>query len=727
MLAVQLSAVQRATSDSTYASPALRAVVAAAAARNRRPPPALQSYRAHIESELAALVHRSDGTQGTIEIEQVASDARWRRTGAYTQHVIGYRAQLAALSPSLVGLAEQAWTVPVLYGNRLNLLFGIDTTRPTRRRDSTIIVMHPLADDRDSIYRYTGGDTVATLHVPGPHAEVIPLVRVHVEPRPHLRERTVIFRGDLFIDVTRDQLVRLRGTFAVVGGHASLGRRLRTAVLQTMFIVDLTDAEIDGAYWLPSEQRIEGVVATPLAGATRIVVRVTSHFSSYVLNDTTVAPLPGDTLVARPHALTLAPSDSLAGYSGWTLPLGAATTAVRAGEYDDLAPDAWRPTGPPRVDWRVDHFADFLHIDRVEGLYTGYGATLRFRDAAPGLVARANVGYAWTERTVRGGVGLDWTRADASLTAGVRAERILDNTNDFRAAFAEGPTIEALVSQDDYDYVDRRRATAFLQRAWGETHDVVARVEAGVGDDRGDVRRLLRPPVFPYFFIGDSTFRANRGVLAGGYGRVVTTVALHPEVDAGYATPGLGVRLRNEWAGGDLAWDRVEARVIERAPVGPFTLLGRGDAGLVTGTVIPAQQLFEIGFDEGLTSYNYKQFAGDRAALLQGEMQYALPVRALARPLPLPGGLVLPGPAPALAAGIQSGWTEIGTLAASRALTELNAPLSTGSHGWRSSIDLLLRAFGGAFGVGAARAVGYDAGAVHGRNWTAFVALGAAF
>jgi hypothetical protein len=219
----------------------------------------------------------------------------------------------------------------------------------------------------------------------------------------------------------------------------------------------------------------------------------------------------------------------------------------------------------------------------------------------------------------------------------------------------------------------------------------------------------------------------NRGVLPGTYGRVMGTVALHPEVDAGYATPGLGARLTNEWAGGDLSWDRVEARLIERQPVGPFTLLGRGDAGLVTGTVIPPQQLFEIGFDEGLTSYNYKQFVGDRAALLQGELQYTLPIRALAQPLHIPGGLILPGPAPALAAGIQSGWAEIGTAAGARALRALDAPSSTGSHGWRSSVDVLVRAFGGAFGVGAARAVGDDAGAEHGRNWTAFVALGAAF
>jgi hypothetical protein len=725
VLAAQLAvAGPEAGPDSTYATPALRAVVALAAEHNRRPPATLDGYRARIESELSALVRRADGTEGAIEIEQVASDARWRRSGAYEQRVIGYRAQLSTLTPSLVGLVGQAWTVPVLYGNRMSLLFGLDTTRARGQRDSGLVVVHPLAEDREAVYRYTGGDTVARLHVPG--GGVIPVVRVHVEPRAHLGTRVGVFRGDLYLDGTRAQLVRMRGDFAVVGGRRGVGDRVRGAVMQALFVIDLTNAEIDGAYWLPSDQRIEAQVASPFAGTGRIVVRIVSHYSRYVVNDTVVGGVVADTLAPRPHTLAFAGADSVTAYGAWTLPLGAATTAVRAADYDDLAPDYWRPTGPPRLDWRVDRFSDFLRVDRVEGLYTGYGAALRFRDAAPGLVARANVGYAWTERTLRGAVGVDWTRRDAAVVLGMRVERVLDNTNDFRAPFADGPTLEALVVQDDYDYVDRRRATAFAERAWGATRDLVVRVEAGAGGDRGEARRVLRPPIFPWAFVGDSVFRVNRGVLAGGYGRVAGTVAFHPDVDAGYATPGLGARVRDEWAGGDLSWNRAEVRVIGRQPVGPFTLLARGDAGIVTGAVIPPQQLFELGFDEGLTSYNYKQFAGDRAALLQGEIQYALPIRALSRPVALPFGFYLPGPAPALAAGVQSGWTEIGTAAGQRALAGLDAP-SVPTHGLRSSVDLLVRAFGGAVGLGVARAVGDADGAVHGRNWTAFFTLGAAF
>jgi hypothetical protein len=758
--------------DSTYSTPALRTVVAAAAARNRDVPRRLGGYQARVESELAVVNRQQNGTEGAVEIEEVASDVRWRRTGALEQHIIGYRARLAALSPSLLGFVDQSWLVPVLYGNRLSLFFGADTTAAGRQRatrDSAIHIVHPLSRDRDAIYRFSGGDTVLTLHTPS--GRRIPVVRVRVVPRADLRTRTVIFRGDLYLDADRHQLVRMRGEFAQVGGHRSVLERLQGAVIQTLFVVDLTNAEVGGAYWLPVDQRIEGQIASPFGGEGRTILRVQSHFSQFALEDTAGAVVAladsaardsvahdtlgldagardslarGDTLRALPHGLSYAPSDSVTHYHDWTRPLGDATASVRSDSYDDLAPDFWRRTGPPRIDPRVDRFGDFLHVDRVEGLYTGFGAALRLRDVAPGVVIRGNAGYAWTERTARGALDVDWTPADASARIGIRAERSLANTNDFRTAGAAGPTIEALVAQDNFDYVDRRRAFVYGEKTIGVDRAALVQFDAGVGEDKGEARRLLRPVIFPWVFVGDSVFRPNRGVLPGGYARVTGTLVLHPAVDEGFATPGIGVRLHDTWAGGDLSWNRAEASVIVREPAGPFTLLGRLDGGIVTGTVIPPQQLFELGFGEGLLAYDYKEFAGDQAGVLQAEIQYQLPIAFLSRPLRLPGGLLLPGPTPALAAGVQNGWAEIATAAGRLAVAELGnrvdpgsdrpilidghtVPVSGPTDGIRTSINILLRMFGGALGVGIARAVGDADGADHRHAWTSFVALGASF
>jgi hypothetical protein len=77
--------------------------------------------------------------------------------------------------------------------------------------------------------------------------------------------------------------------------------------------------------------------------------------------------------------------------------------------------------------------------------------------------------------------------------------------------------------------------------------------------------------------------------------------------------------------------------------------------------------------------------------------------------------------APELAIGVRSGWAEASTLAANAALAGLGArvnpstdlplgpanvyPASTSSDGFRTSLDFLLRGFGGALGIGAARAL----------------------
>src|SRR5262249_252093 len=144
----------------------LKALVDSAAVHNRVVPERLASYRAHIESEITVVLTRSSGTESATQIEQVASDAHWLRDGTYDQHVVGYRAQMPTLAPSAMGFMDRAWTVPVLYGNRINVMFGADTGRVARRDERSsraFIVAHPFAEDRDSAYTFSGGDTVVIL------------------------------------------------------------------------------------------------------------------------------------------------------------------------------------------------------------------------------------------------------------------------------------------------------------------------------------------------------------------------------------------------------------------------------------------------------------------------------------------------------------------------------------------------------------------------------------
>ncbi len=713
------------STDSIYASQALRDLVAAVANKNTRVPVGLSSYRARAETEFSFLARWPNGTEGTAQIEQVETILQWVRSGAFTQRVIGYRAQLSGLNLSALGVVRQAWTVPVLYGNRLDLFAGSDTTQRHRARrragsDASVAVVHPFAADREAVYRFTGGDTVVTLRA---GAEVVPVARVHVVPRGRIDTPTALFEGDVYVDAARKQIVRMRGTFSVRGVHRNLAERIEDAAVQGAFFVDLTNAEVDGKFWLPTTQRIEAQIGSPAAGDTRSVLRVVTRFHDYALNDTTVAAVPpaADTLQLLPHALTFASSDSVAHWERWDAPLGLATASVRANDFQDLLPDRWRDTGPPRLDFRTDKVADIIHFDRVEGLYTGFGAAVALRDRAPGLTARANAGWAWWERTARGSATLEWSRNQ--LFAGLEGSRTLDNTNDFTTPRFSGPGFAALIGQDNYDYVDRRAARLYVARIWGgpTATPLVTRIEVGPGEDDGD-RARLRKGVFPSsLLMSDSLFRPNRGVLKGDYVRGAVVVAYNPGVDAGLVGPGIGARVRYEAAAGQLAWQRVDARVTVNHTAGPFLVGARLDAGVVVASRIPPQQLFEIGYTEGMLAYDYKAFGGNQAAVLQEQIRYALPFwRA---PLRIEG-VILPSPAPTLTLEVQHGWAAASTLAARQALVALgprvdpatNVPLIDPATGGeypaskptgdaRTSADLLLRFFGGSVGLGIAHAL----------------------
>ncbi len=752
MCAVQGQVICQTPRDSvpTYASPALQALVERASRRNTVVPPGLESYQVIAESELSLVVRQPDGTEGATQVEEIESRARWARTGAFAQHLIGYRSQLSGPNISALAFIKQAWIVPVLYGDRLGLFLGRDTTRMARRaiaRDTAVRVVHPFAADRDSVYRFAGGDTALKLSVLG---RTIPVAVVHVTPRSGLPARTVVFRGDVYVDMEGAAIVRLRGAFETVGGHRRLAATLQSVAYRTAAFIDLTNRQVAGRYWLPDVQRIEGEVSSPFLGDARSIFRLVTHFRPYTLNDTTAAaavvgggrPATGsagaasgrridsvpsdtvlatDTLRALPHVLSIAPSDSLLGFSDWQQPIGVATRAVQDSDFNDVAPDQWRTSGPPHVEFGTQRLGEFVHFDRVEGLFTGVGASIHFRDAAPGLTVRANAGWAWTEGTARGGASAEWQHSP--WLVGVQASRYLDITNDFTTVFTSGPFLESLFLQDNYDYVDRRSATVYALREWltpaGGSRFLV-RLEAGPGNDAG-VRALLTHGIFaPSVFMSDSLFRPNRNVSPESYFQSAVTLDFNPGIDAGFVGEGIGARLRVQAAVGQLAWDRVEARVSARRTWGPFTLLGRVDAGIVEGAVIPPQQLFEIGSVEGLLAYDYKQFAGNEAAIWQGEGQFALPFWHA--PLRV-RGFFFPSPSPALAVGLQSGWTDVTTLAARRALVALGdrvdpktdavlinpfgmtIPVSSPTVGIPTSLNVLVRFFGGAAGVGITRSL----------------------
>lgn len=713
-----------------YASAALRALVTRACAANRRLPPEFVRYAAQVESEVGLVLDQPIALPGAVagtaaaraevagQVEQVASAVRYERRGDYEMRVIGYRLQALGLGPSALTYLPTAWTVPSLYGNRLALLFTerADSTRRARSRDGAgstrrgsprpfATAFHPLAEDRERVYRYTGGDTVATIQAGG--GRRIPLVRVLVDPVRVPPGRAWMFAGELLLDGERAQLVRMRGRFVATGVRdpSLVGRAIRaTTGLDGDVLVDLENGEVLGRYWLPRAQRLE-LQATSGVSEARAVIRVTSRFRDYDVTER-VAPtaeglpaavgseggaaLAGDTLFVIPARRSFAPADSVRRYAAWQRELGLDTRLASAHDFDAFLAPRRRLTGPPVLRVQGRRGSDFVRVNRVEGLYTGAAMLLALRDRAPGALVRATGGWSWGERTARGGIEGAFPRGAWLATA--RAERILESTNDFDASVGGSGSMFAGLAGDPYDYVDRRAAALGVARELGRAHTAAWRVEGSVRSDAQPVASLQQQP------FGRRAFRALRPVDAGRYALLTTTLDFGRNVIGDGLQSGVGGILSAERATGDLAWTRVEARLRARRVRGPLILAGRLDAGAATAGALPAQQLYEVGGVQGLPGYAYKEFVGDRAVLARAGAMYTLPLAA--RPVRV-GRWFLPPLAPALSATTFAGWTDASSTG--RATLDRLGWETTGRV--RSTVDLRVRFFGGAFGAGFARPV----------------------
>ena len=384
-VAALLMLLMPATLAAQAATVPLRQLLEDASQRNRLPD-SLISYRARVETEISTLLRREEGTEMVAAIEQVASTLKWHRAGGYDQRVGGYRTQQLSVNMSMLSLLQTGWLNPVLYGNRLRLRRQSNNTAPgttgragVGRADGadTLPAIHPLASDREQYYVFSGGDTVVTMRAGD---RVIPIAQVRVQPRADVRQDVMLFDGEIALDASRGTLVRMRGHFVRRnGGRRTIGSTLGDAVA----FVEYENAERLGQYWLPARQRIELQAMLPLIGDGRAVIRIVSRFHDLEVNDTVLSAA---TLAAadslRQNArrrLSYAAADSLSAYGAWRASIGMLSEGMHTDDFDDIGPDRWRSTGPPRVDLSAPRASDVVHFNRVEGLYTGAGVKWTLR------------------------------------------------------------------------------------------------------------------------------------------------------------------------------------------------------------------------------------------------------------------------------------------------------------------------------------------------------------
>jgi hypothetical protein len=169
----------------------------------------------------------------------------------------------------------------------------------------------------------------------------------------------------------------------------------------------------------------------------------------------------------------------------------------------------------------------------------------------------------------------------------------------------------------------------------------------------------------------------------------------------------VGGRLHYEVANGDLSWQRTDISLSARKYVGRVSFALHADGGILSGAQLPPQKLYELGGNELLPGYGYKQFVGNRAALFRSFASYRFNV--LKQPWRL-RRYYLPGLSPGVGTSIQGGWTELSSPAARSSATLLGlkadgTPLSTGTDGVRATAGGGLTFFSDLLHVGAARPI----------------------
>lgn len=710
-----------------YASSQLRLLVARAAVRTRGP----AAYVARHEAERAAFRIREDGRVVPQVIHQRQSRLAFD-AAQVVERLAAERTETYELDPAIEKALRLGWLLPDATGDRIRLRQPA-AAPPTRLErllqgtagrfglePDTLPIVHPLASDRERAYRFTAVDTLALQLDDGTQTTGI---RLRVEPRARPPAGVLVFTGDVWLDARTLQLRRMIGRVDRVRRVTGRARAAIAGDVAPVAYLDVQTVVRDGAV-------VPGIVL--LEESRRAftsegigVLRVQGLVDYDTVRPTMPPAPPGGAGGAFSSTTDGAPAPW-----SWRLGLGEATDAASGVErrFAPWWPERERPTGPAIGRLEVRRDTDLYRYNKVEGLFTGVGVSVRLRDVMPGGVLRLTGGRAWHEGAWRGRASLNRVARGHTIILG--AGRFLDLTNDFRSPYDSGSTVNAaLFSQDPYDYVDRRYARLGVERRLPE-HDAVLRLEAGLVRDGAVTNHVTRG-------WSGSRFLANRAVDAGAYGRVIALLDWQRSADLDPTSRRIGGTLRAEVADGQLTYQRLDARVTSRWRSGPAVVGVVGNAGAVFGAP-PPQQLFELGAQQHLPGYAYKEFAGDRAATL--DLTATLSTGLLRFPVGEIAGFAVPAPAPAVVFGVAGGWSALTSAAAQAAAVRLGpvfepgtgnvlpapdgsgprVPRGTGTVRRTASVGLQL--FGGALYVGVGRAIDGLADAPTG--WRTVVSFG---
>ncbi len=600
-------------------APEARALVARAAERRAetQADTILRSYRTRAHGFVFFLVQIGEGLAGPPRLakaDELEVEVYWQAPDRGKQIVRAWR-DTTFLPADINYHRDHLGIVTNNFGDRIRIGEGDEV------RDA----VHPLSPEGLESYDFALGDSLA---IRSPRGEVR-VQEVLVRPRSSARPLVV---GRLYLDRATAEIVRFRFSFTPA---AYLDRRLED------ISVSLENSLREGRYWLPFRQEIEirrrvSWLDFPVRG----IIRGRWEIEDYDLG----APVPPEVWAGPAIGGLLRPGgpDSV-----WREPLGPAIAGaappLAEREMEAVRAEVERVVGErglsglPAARLAFGSVSDLIHVNRVQGLALGAGAT--FGLAGGRLRLGPRLGLGTSDGRVTGGlrVGVDLAAAALELFGSRRVRDL----SDFPVI---SPALNSLLSQeagDDYgDYLLLDAAGAGVRLRTG------ARGAAGVelAVERPHSLEVVATPA-------RGTYRPNPPLGAGTYRaarlRLERTASGAPG-SGGDLSGALGVELGD----GPTSYLRLAFDGRWIAPLGRTRLLFSGRAGWGTAG-LPAYRSFVLGGRGTLVGEPFRAYGGRSFALGRLEWRVDLPVPSLRL-----GSFVSTGPTVTLAPFVAAGWSD---------------------------------------------------------------------
>ena len=542
----------------------------------------LRNYTSKANGFVYFYLDRQESDERTlVKVDQIALELYWRSPERTKQRIVGLR-DVSRLPNRMYYHLDHLTVVQNGFGDVIKIGDG----------DEVRDVPHPAAHGADSIYDYRLADSV-TLQLGGDQGTV----RVYeLQVRPKRSDRSALI-GSVFVDRATADIVRMTFTFTPA---SYVDRRL------DYINISLDNGLFAGRYWLPAEQAVEIRRQLPeLDFAAGAVIKGRLRIGQYEFNQ----PISDSIFYGRP--VSAVPEAQRRAY-GFPQDIyddlneAGLSPAPRMEELQELAAELIgksKLSGLPPLRFYMPDASSYVRYNRAEGWYAGLGASYV---ASPSLRVDGLGGYAFGAERAAGLLQLRTDRGGTrlNLTAEVNGLRDIGPVSGLPGVLN---TIAGRLLREDYldpYHVDAlsARIEQQLSRNWQLQLRLAAEEHgsATLTHDAADFR-----PVMPIdegrAYMATVTLQRTLPETAGlrWAGRFSSDVVRFEDV--WFTRPQL--ELRTQF---DSESKRTHIAAALRA------------ATVVDGS-LPAQYQVLLGGRETIPGHAYREFGGDRYALLQLE------------------------------------------------------------------------------------------------------------